>query len=150
MRRVARTLAKEGSGITIELLAGGEKVSPEHCAAHVIVATASSLRSNVEGGGRAKKIPLDAVKGCVLDEADSLVSSGGGAKDITVLLNHLKDPQIMLFSATFNGLAPHRLKDEGDPAAGVHEGPLYGCKGNHVARRKRRGGGGGGSPGRLL
>jgi len=137
----AHKLLKAGSGISVELVAGDLKGSASHAQAQVIVGTVKAISNNQKGGRNAGvKIPLEGVKGVIVDEADLILSYDDQQKDLSLLIRKLDvDPQIALFSATFHGLAHHHPMEEAKKD--YPPGPLYGCTQNHTCTRKTGDGG---------
>ena len=107
--QVSKAIAVYGKPIGIEVLAvyGGtayaEQVRTIRRGVHVVVATPGRALDLVRQG----KLPLDAVKSVVLDEADEMLDMGF-AEDIDAILSATpKDRQTMLFSATM----PPRIEE---------------------------------------
>ncbi len=97
---------KYSDKIFTEAVYGGEKIDKQisnlQRTTHVIVATPGRLVDLIER----KVVDLSDVKKIVLDEADEMLSMGF-KKEITTILNHIKEYNTWLFSATM----PHGIQN---------------------------------------
>ncbi len=94
------TFAKNMKGLKVATLYGGQSYGPQfqqlERGAQVVVGTPGRLMDHL----RRKSLKLDALKLCVLDEADEMLNMGF-LEDIEWILEHIsKETQMALFSAT--------------------------------------------------
>ena len=94
------TFGKNMKGLRVATLYGGQSYGPQfqqlERGAQVVVGTPGRLMDHL----RRKSLKLDALKVCVLDEADEMLNMGF-LEDITWTLDHVPDTtQMCLFSAT--------------------------------------------------
>jgi ATP-dependent RNA helicase DeaD len=94
------TFGKNMKGLKVATLYGGQSYGPQfqqlERGAQVVVGTPGRLMDHL----RRKSLKLDALKVCVLDEADEMLNMGF-LEDITWTLDHVPDTtQMCLFSAT--------------------------------------------------
>lgn len=94
------SFAKNMKGLKVATLYGGQSYGPQfqqlERGAQVVVGTPGRLMDHL----RRKSLKLDALKLCVLDEADEMLNMGF-LEDIEWILEHIsKETQMALFSAT--------------------------------------------------